>query len=300
MIHLRPTRLAVSESATNGGKGRVRVNLTTIEEVWRPTAEVNSVEWRTGDSWLAGGTWLFSEPQPHLRRLLDLNGFNWEPLEVGAQGLQIAATCTIAALNAFAPPLEWAAAPLIRQCSRALLASFKVWNAATVGGNICMSLPAGAMISLATSLEGVCTIQLRNGGELRVAIEDFVVGDHQNVLQPGDRLRSIDLPISALRKRTSFRQQSLTQLGRSTVLLVGAVSPEDGAFTLTVSAATVRPFRFAFGQLPDALALRATLREAIAGTLYHDDVHGSPAYRKHLTIHFAEEIRRELSGAETL
>jgi hypothetical protein len=30
--------------------------------------------------------------------------------------------------------------------------------------------------------------------------------------------------------------------------------------------------------------------------MYHDDVHGAPDYRKHLTYHFAEEIRGELSG----
>ncbi|MGW3407120.1 hypothetical protein ACWDPI_37500, partial [Streptomyces zhihengii] len=28
--------------------------------------------WRPGDAWLGGGTYLFSEPQPHLRRLVDL------------------------------------------------------------------------------------------------------------------------------------------------------------------------------------------------------------------------------------
>ena len=35
--------------------------------------------------------------------------------------------------------------------------SFKIYNAATVDGNICMSLPAGAMISLTASLEGTYT-----------------------------------------------------------------------------------------------------------------------------------------------
>ncbi len=32
--------------------------------------------------------------------------------------------------------------------------------------------------------------------------------------------------------------------------------------------------------------------------MYHDDVHGAPDYRKHLTYHFAEEIRGELSGIQ--
>jgi hypothetical protein len=58
-----------------------RVNLNTITEVRRvPGNGDEDFDWREGDSWLAGGTWLFSEPQPHLRRLLDLQGFYWVPL----------------------------------------------------------------------------------------------------------------------------------------------------------------------------------------------------------------------------
>lgn len=275
------------------------MNLNTITEVRRVSGSGDEdLDWQEGDSWLAGGTWLFSEPQPHLRRLLDLQGFEWEPLVVGEEGLQISSTCTIAQLEALKAPPEWTAAPLIQQCCRAFLASFKVWNTATVGGNICMSLPAGPMISLTVALEGIYTIRLRDGGERRVAAEEFVTGDHQNILQPGDLLLSIDLPIAALRKQTCFRRMSLTHLGRSTALLIGTLSPQDGAFMLTVSASTVRPIRLSFDQVPDARSLRERLRETIADSMYHDDVHGAPDYRKHLTFHFGEEIRRELSGIQ--
>lgn len=254
------------------------------------------LDWREGDGWLAGGTWLFSEPQPHLRRLVDLRGFFWEPLVVGEKGLRISPTCTIAELEALQVPAEWTVAPLIQQCCRSFLASFKVWNTATVGGNICMSLPAGPMISLSVALEGVYTLRLRDGGERRVAAEEFVTGDHQNILQPGDLLREIELPTAALQKRTSFRRMSLTHLGRSTALLIGTLDPQDGAFMLTVSASTKRPIRLSFDTTPDARSLRERLREAIPDSIYHDDVHGAPDYRKHLTFHFAEEIRAELSG----
>ncbi len=275
------------------------MNLNTITEVRRVTGNGDKdLDWREGDSWLAGGTWLFSEPQPHLRRLLDLQGFSWEPLVVGEQGLQISPTCTIAELEALEAPPEWTAAPLIHQCCHSFLASFKVWNTATVGGNICMSLPAGPMISLSVALEGICTIQLQEGGERRVAAEEFVTGDNQNILQPGDLLLSIELPITALRKQTSFRRMSLTHLGRSTALLIGTLSPQDGAFMLTVSASTKRPIRLSFDQVPDARSLHERLRETIADSMYHDDVHGAPDYRKHMTYHFAEEIRRELSDGQ--
>jgi CO/xanthine dehydrogenase FAD-binding subunit len=271
------------------------MDLSTVTEVARPASREEIRPWRDGDAWLAGGTWLFSEPQPTLRRLVDLEGLGWAPLTVSDQGLAIAATCTIRQLDALVAPPDWQAAPLIRQCCRSLLASFKIWNTATVGGNICLSLPAGALISLTAALEGVCTIWPRDGGERRVGVIDFVTGDHQNVLGPGDLLRRLDLPASALRKRASFRRMSLTHEGRSTALLIGTLDPHGGAWALTVTAATVRPVRLEFVRAPTGDQLRDRLHEAIPDDLYLDDPHGTPAYRKHLTSYFAEEMRKELT-----
>jgi CO/xanthine dehydrogenase FAD-binding subunit len=272
------------------------MDLNTVTEVDRPASREAIHPWRDGDAWLAGGTWLFSEPQPGVHRLIDLQGLHWEPLAVTDQGLAIAATCTIRQLDAFVAPGDWQAAPLIRQCCRSLLASFKIWNTATVGGNLCLSLPAGALISLTAALEGVCIIWPPGGGEHRVPVVDFVTGDHQNVLQPGDLLHRLDVPAAALRKRASFRRMTLTKEGRSTALLIGTLDPRDGTWALTVTAATVRPMRLEFGQAPTPDQLRDRLREAIPDNWYLDDPHGTPAYRKHLTFYFAEEIRRELTG----
>src|SRR5436309_2282729 len=124
------------------------MNLNTITEVKRPTTADQIYQWRDGYAWLAGGTWLFSEPQISTDTLIDLDQLQWPALQQSSDGLDIAATCRIAELFRFTGPAEWRATPLFRECCNSLLASFKIWNAATVGGNICMSLPAGAMISL--------------------------------------------------------------------------------------------------------------------------------------------------------
>jgi CO/xanthine dehydrogenase FAD-binding subunit len=157
------------------------MNLNTIREVRQPTEADQVSDWREGYAWLAGGTWLFSEPQFSTDTLINLQHLGWPPLRVVRDGLEIAATCTIADLCRFAAPAEWTAAGLFRECSDALLASFKIWNAATIGGNLCMSLPAGAMISLAVALEGCCTLWPRCGPAREVAAVDFVTGDHTNV-----------------------------------------------------------------------------------------------------------------------
>ncbi len=39
------------------------MNLNTVVEVKRPASADEITAWRDGYAWLAGGTWLFSEPQ---------------------------------------------------------------------------------------------------------------------------------------------------------------------------------------------------------------------------------------------
>lgn len=272
------------------------MDLNTITEIVRPRRRMELPAWQAGDAWLAGGTWLFSEPQSSLTRLIDIVDFGWPALQISEQGLQIAATCKIAELDGTPYPSNWTATPLFNQCCRSLLASFKVWNMATVGGNLCMALPAGPMISLTAALQGTCTIWTPAGEERRVAVTDFVLGPQRNALLPGELLRSIALPLAALSRRTAFRQISLAPLGRSAALLIGALSPDDDTFALTVTASTPRPIRLSFPSLPT----RDTLRERLEAEIqhYYDDIHGAPAWRRHMTLQFAEEIRRELAGEE--
>jgi len=272
------------------------MNLNTVREVKRPTSADQIREWRDGYAWLGGGTWLFSEPQVHTDTLIDLDGLSWPALVPSAAGLEIAATCRIADIFHFEGPAEWTALPLFKECCNALLASFKIWNAATVGGNICMSLPAGPMISLASALDGVALIWGRDGGERRLPVLDFVLGSRRNVLAPGEILRRIDIPAAALARRAAFRQLSLAPLGRSAALLIGTLAPRGGAFDLTVTAATVRPVRLSFARLPDPQTLRIHLRRNIKDDAYVEDVHGAPRWRRHITAVLAEEIRRELAG----
>ena len=70
----------------------LRMNLNTITEVKRPTSADQITQWRDGYAWLAGGTWLFSEPQIHTDTLIDLDQLNWPALQSSQAGLEIAAT----------------------------------------------------------------------------------------------------------------------------------------------------------------------------------------------------------------
>lgn len=269
------------------------MDLNTVTAWQRPASADEVAAWEEGAAWLAGGTWLFSEPQPAVRTLIDMGRFGWPALTVSPEGLEIAATCKIAELHNFVAPAEWTAAPLFRECCRSLLASFKIWNEATVGGNICLSLPAGAMISLAVALEGILTLWPRRGAPRTLPVAEFVTGDHANVLAPGELLRSIFLPLTALKKNFVTRRFSLTQIGRSSVFLLGTRCPESGALRLVLTAATTRPVALTFSSVPSALDLKQAIDAAVPTALYFDDPNGSPAHRRHLTYYYAEQIRAE-------
>ncbi len=277
--------------------GTSRLDLNTIATIETPRCRAGLKPWREGDAWLGGGTWLFSQPQPqpHLRRLIDLFGLDWPPLRMSEGGFEIAATCTIAQLAAATLPVEWTAAPLFKQCCRALLASFKVWNTATVGGNICLGLPAGAMISLATALDGEATVWLSNGQDRKLRVRELVTGPGTTALAPGQVLRRIVLPVEALTRRTAFRQISLSRHGRSAALLIGTRPAQGRGFVLTVTASVERPIQLQFEDVPERAELADAIERDIPAARYYDDPHGRPDWRRHMTMHLAEEIRRELA-----
>jgi CO/xanthine dehydrogenase FAD-binding subunit len=266
------------------------VDLNTVTEF----APATDVTWRDGDAWLGGGTWLFSQPQPRVTRLLDLQAFGWSPVEESVDGVVIAATCTLAQLAGWEPARSSraAAATLARQCGHALLGSFKVHNVATVGGNLCLSLPAGPMISLASALDGV--VLLRGPGEARrsLPVADFVTGDGRNALRPGELLTQVWLPPEPLRARMAFRQLSLSPVGRSAVLVIARRDP-GGQSVVTVTASTPRPVCLRFPAAPTPA--EATGRLDAVAPEYLDDVHGGAPWRRAMTRRLIAEAVGELA-----
>lgn len=249
------------------------MDLHTVTAVISPAAPGM---WRPGDAWVGGGTALFSEPHPHISRLLDLTAAGWPPLTWHDDHVEVAATCTIAEL---ADGLG-ARYPLVLWCCHAFLASFKIWNVATVGGNLCAALPAGPMISLSVALGGTCVLAGPTY-ERHVPAAEFVTGEGTTVLRDGEFLRAIRLPLAMLGARTAYRRGSLFRHGRSAVLVIGHRDP-NGEVSLTVTASVKRPH---VTKNPEEL---------------HDwveDVHGSPEWRRHLTHLYAAQIRAELTEA---
>ncbi|MDT0182356.1 FAD binding domain-containing protein [Microbacterium sp. ARD31] len=251
-----------------------------------------------GEVVIAGGTWLMSEPQPGTTGFVDLTTLGWPDLEIDASGLRIAATCTIARLVAWAEgrlpalpvPADWRAAAIVPDAANALLASFKIWNTATVGGNLCRSFAAAAMVSLCVALDGVAEVWTADGGERRIPVAELVTGDGTNVLARGDVLRAVRLPAEALRSRALLRKIALAEHGRSGAVVTGRVDP-GGASVFTITAATWTPTVLRFAEMPDAAALAAAVAAASG---YYTDPLGSADWRRGVSGVLAERIRVEL------
>ncbi|NIZ90781.1 FAD binding domain-containing protein [Kineococcus rubinsiae] len=244
---------------------------------------------------LAGGTWLFSTPQPQLRRLVDLTTLGWEPFTVTGEGLRLAGTCPVSAVAEVPAQPGWAAHPLLRQCVRALLASFKVRSVATVGGNVCLALPAGSMTSLAAALDGTAELWAADGSVRRLAVADLVLGDRRTALRPGEVLRAVTLPDAALRATTAFRRTSLSRLGRSASLVVGR-RDLDGGLVVTVTAATERPVVLRYPEAPPAPVVARDVEQRVAASCgWFDDVHGAPDWRRATTLRSVAEVCEELA-----
>lgn len=268
------------------------MDLHTIDTIKVPRTRADLADLSATDGLMAGGTWLMSEPQMHLRRIVDLTGLNWPDITITDTGLTIAATCSITSLLSQPYPLKWDATPVFRQAAQALLASFKIWKSATIGGNICLGLPAGAMISMASALDAELLIWKADGSDLRCSIPQFVTGVGQTSLERGDVLRSITLSAAALTQPTTLRKIAMSPLGRSGAVVVGRRTPTGTV--VSVTAATDVPYVITTDSV-DPVEVAAQVDSTIPADAYYSDPHGAADWRHQVTGVLTSEVVSELS-----
>lgn len=267
------------------------MDITSVQ-AYRVARSREDLRLAPGEAYLAGGTWIMSEPQPATTGLVDLTGLGWRDLEETPEGLRIAATCTIANLVAWAAraPAHWPAAQLVPAAANALLASFKIWNTATVGGNICRAFAAAAMVSLCVALDADAVIW-SGDGEKRMPVADLITGNGTTILTTGEVLRAVEIPAHTLASRALLHKIALAEHGRSGAVVTGRVDP-DGASVFTVTAATATPTVLRFAQLP----AEAELADAVASAPgYYTDPLGAADWRRAVSVELARRIRAELA-----
>jgi len=266
------------------------MDLITVREV-RTATRRDEIVFDHGERPLAGGSWLFSEPQPGLTGLVDLTTMGWAPLEVTDSYLHIAATCTFAELMKLERREEWLAYDLIGEACNSLLGSFKVWNVATIGGNICLALAAAPMTAFAAAMDATAVLWAPDGSDRVIPVADLVLGERQTELAEGEVMREIRVPRSSLESQTGFRRISLTPLGRTATMVITRRDP-SGEVTFTVAGGTDHPQVLRFDDVPSSAALASAI-DSLTG--WFTDAHGAADWRRAMSVRLAGELRDELS-----
>ncbi|OMH23286.1 hypothetical protein BKD30_13125 [Tersicoccus phoenicis] len=291
------------------------MDMTSVDDV---LFTADPADWQPGDSWLAGGTVLYSYgtdiARGRPRRLLDLGRADWTPVtwHLDPAVLELAATCPVATVYALPTdpdlPVSRHLLPgldLFRPCCDSFVASWKIWTVSTIGGNVATALPAGPMTSLLAGLDAVAVLLGRDGGRRELPVANLVTGATRTALADGELIRSFRVPLTTLEQPCAFRRISLTERGRSAALLIGRRTG-PGRVRITVTASTPRPVVIDLGG-PDGSPVtadqwRSAVDEAVGSAVdeavdrvgWYDDVHGDPEWRRAMTHRLGEEILAEL------
>ncbi len=270
------------------------MDLYNIDEIVCPTNEAGVPAKKAGDAFLGGGTWLYSTPHPSAKRLIDLSTLPIQHIEMGEDAVYIGAPCTLAQLRESEILRAWPAFGLLDAAINALSSSFKVWELATLTGNVCLSLNKCTTAPVLMLLDA--SYELRLGDELRwVSAAEFQTGHLENILRPGEWLRRIRIPFASLGGEGVLKRISLTEEG-SVVALASAYPVPTGGFRFVVSAATVRPVMISFDSLPTASLLLESMEKAMAQVPLYADSHGSAEYRRAMALDLLEQCRGSLQG----
>jgi len=257
------------------------MDLPDVETYLRPRELEEVKNWQDGWTWLAGGTWIFSEPQPQIKTLVDMQGLGWSELEATSLGLTIGAKCSMSRLLQFSYPETWTAVTAL-QSAVYELASFKVQNVATVSGNLCLALPASTFAPVMVMLEAKYEILPLEGSAYWVSALDFQTGARQTILKPGEVLRKIWISQANLEWRVNYRRICVATAGLAVSIVVAAYNAKTAQVRFGIGAAVPSPRLIEFAHVPSTTELAEALDAQIPQTDFLED-ETSAVYRRHVT-----------------
>jgi CO/xanthine dehydrogenase FAD-binding subunit len=258
------------------------MDLYSVKTYLRPKSLREVENWQPNWNWLAGGTWIFNEVQPQVTTLVDMQRLDWSEIEVTSEGLSIGATCIQNDLLDFAFPQPWTGSEALKDAVREL-ASFKLSHAATVGGNICLALSASTFAPVTIALNASYEIIKSNGDAYTVDAVDFQTAPQQTILQPGEVLRRIKIPIWNLAQwQTNFKRMAVCTAGYAIAIVVTAYHSRTQQVRFGIGGSVKSPQPIEFDSVPTSEEMASALSD-LPSDIYIDDERGSAAYRRHLT-----------------
>ena len=260
----------------------------------RPTAlsDVFGLLDEHGDeaSLLAGGTDLVVELRNRSRRpkvVIDLKRVAELQPGISERGgsLMITATTAMTDVEENALVQMWFPALV----DAAAVGSVQIRNRATLAGNICHASPAADTAPPLLVYDAVVNVASARGAR-RVKLDDFLVGPRQTVLQRGELVTSIELPIATERRAASFARITRRRgVDLATVSLCCMVDA-SGRTRFAYGAVGPRPFLVTdeTGALSDPSAADDSkdrvLQQLLERARPISDVRGSREYREAMLL----------------
>jgi carbon-monoxide dehydrogenase medium subunit len=157
---------------------------------------------------VAGGTDLLVEKPRGVECLIDMSSLPLDYVRLEGGGLSVGALTTIEGINRSEIPTG----PLhvLKEVS-GLFGHRNVRNLATIGGNLCSSVPSADMAIPLMALDSVAHISSVRG-ERTVPLEEFFVFVRENVLEEDEMLVEVQVPPQPPRTGTAF-----AKIGRTSV-----------------------------------------------------------------------------------
>ncbi len=243
------------------------MDLPNIETYLQPNHLQEITKWEKGWTWLSGGTWLFSQPQPDAKVLVDTHKFGWTEIAIQGEYLTIGATCPLIKILEYPWLPEWTAIAGLKTAVNALAASLKVINIATVGGNICLALSVGTLAPVMVALDATYEIWNLQGESYQIAAQDFQLGDKTTILKPGEILRRVLIPLANLQWKINYQRLSIATSDPALAIVVCASHQKQRRYVIAASVA----------------APRLLENEDIEKQTFITDIKASADYRRELT-----------------
>ncbi|MHC1740464.1 MAG: xanthine dehydrogenase family protein subunit M [Anaerolineaceae bacterium] len=185
------------------------------------------------------------------------------------------------------------------------VASYQLRNRATVIGNICNASPAGDTIGTCIALDGVLNVHGVSGFK-QISLNSFFTGPGKTVLQPGDIVVSITLPVPPVGFFGVYKKlgrNTISDLSIVGVTVLGYPSKDTASgYRFKIALASVAPVPFEAVKAEAILSEKKITPEVIAEAAQAamdsvkpiDDVRGSARYRSYMVRNLTREALAEV------
>ncbi|MCI0882585.1 MAG: xanthine dehydrogenase family protein subunit M [Chloroflexi bacterium] len=178
--------------------------------------------------------------------------------------------------------------------SAALIGSIHIQNRASVGGNVCNAAPSADTIPPLLVHEAVAHTVGASGGERAIPLIDFFAGPGQTVLQKGEILKLLVLPVPSENTASAYlrfiprNEMDIAVAGVGSLIEVNPESKMVNKARIALASVAPTPVRaYAAeksleGSVIDQAAIDRAAELAVKAAVPITDVRGSAEYRKEL------------------